>query len=155
MKLSIKLDDSKLLSALDRFPDAVLNNIKDALHVGSRDIQDHARQNHRYTTRSGHLANSIRNEVDESLLVAYVGLDTGVAHYGEMVHDGTKSHFIFPKQRKALRFVAGNRIAFSKRVRHPGTKPDKFIEKAGRDKEQETNRLFTKAVENAARGSFG
>lgn len=46
------------------------------------------------------------------------------------VINGTKPHDIFPVKGKALRFTVGNTVVYSKRVSHPGTKPNNFLWKA-------------------------
>jgi hypothetical protein len=46
------------------------------------------------------------------------------------VLNGTKAHPIFPSRKKVLRFVVGGRVVYSKRVDHPGTKPNNFLMKA-------------------------
>jgi hypothetical protein len=44
---------------------------------------------------------------------------------------GSKRHVITPKHAKVLRFVASSgRVVFTKRVNHPGTKPNNFLERA-------------------------
>lgn len=42
-------------------------------------------------------------------------------------HEGTKPHIITPDRAQALRFTSGSRIVYSRLVRHPGTKPNKFL----------------------------
>lgn len=46
------------------------------------------------------------------------------------VINGTKPHDIFPKNKKVLRFTVGNTVIYSKKVSHPGTKPNNFLWKA-------------------------
>jgi hypothetical protein len=51
---------------------------------------------------------------------------------GSYIVLGTKAHTITPRRAKALRFVVDGRVVFTQRVRHPGTKPNKFIGRAYR-----------------------
>lgn len=44
-----------------------------------------------------------------------------------MHHEGTKPHMIEATNKKALKFNNGETIVFSKRVHHPGTKPNRFL----------------------------
>jgi hypothetical protein len=67
------------------------------------------------------------------------------ASYALYVHEGTKAHDIVPRNKKALRFPAdggsatlagrvrkGGKVRFAKRVRHPGTKANRFMERGAR-----------------------
>jgi hypothetical protein len=47
--------------------------------------------------------------------------------YAYAHHEGTKPHIITPDRAQALRFTSGSRIVYSRLVRHPGTKPNKFL----------------------------
>ncbi|QFG12310.1 Hypothetical Protein OBI_RACECAR_88 [Arthrobacter phage Racecar] len=57
-------------------------------------------------------------------LVAVVGSSNRVAL---MHHQGTRPHIILPKRAKTLRFYSRGRIVYSKMVRHPGTKPNRYL----------------------------
>lgn len=59
-------------------------------------------------------------------VVVAAGQD-GVTDYLGYILDGTPPHVIRPRRKKALRFVAGGRVVFSKRVNHPGTAANNFI----------------------------
>jgi hypothetical protein len=44
---------------------------------------------------------------------------------------GSKRHVIVPRKAKVLRFVSsGGGVVFAKRVNHPGTRPNNFLERA-------------------------
>lgn len=42
-------------------------------------------------------------------------------------HEGTRPHIIRPVRRKRLRFIVNGRVVFATRVRHPGTRPNKYL----------------------------
>lgn len=46
------------------------------------------------------------------------------------LNDGTRAHIIEVRRKKALRFVQNGVVRFAKSVRHPGTKPDPFLNAA-------------------------
>lgn len=46
-------------------------------------------------------------------------------------HDGTKPHIIRPRRKRALKFQAGGRTVFAKKVNHPGTRANPFLIRAG------------------------
>jgi len=49
---------------------------------------------------------------------------------GKWIRGGTKAHIIVPVKAKALHFFVKGREVFTKRVHHPGTKPNPYHERA-------------------------
>jgi len=47
--------------------------------------------------------------------------------YALMHHEGTRPHIITPNRAQVLRFSSRGRIVYARSVRHPGTKPNKFL----------------------------
>lgn len=47
--------------------------------------------------------------------------------YALMHHEGTKPHMIYPDKARVLRFTSGSRIIYAREVRHPGTKPNRYL----------------------------
>jgi hypothetical protein len=47
--------------------------------------------------------------------------------YARLHHDGTKPHLILPKKRQVLRFYSKGQIVITHMVRHPGTKPNRYL----------------------------
>ena len=52
------------------------------------------------------------------------------ASHGIFIENGTKAHIIKPKRCKALKFTSGGKVIYAKKVRHPGTKANPFLEPA-------------------------
>lgn len=75
---------------------------------------------------TGALRASINYRVvrDSRGLVAFVGSDNRVAF---MHHQGTRPHIIMPNRAKTLRFYSRGRIVYAQVVRHPGTKPNRYL----------------------------
>lgn len=48
-------------------------------------------------------------------------------NYALMHHEGTKPHVITPNRAEVLRFPSRGRIVYTRVVRHPGTKPNKYL----------------------------
>lgn len=73
--------------------------------------------------RSGKLLSSIHNEMVESADSLYGRVySTGVPYARIHEYGGTTSpHDIFPRNAKALRFLMGGRVVFSRHVHHPGS----------------------------------
>lgn len=56
-----------------------------------------------------------------------VGPDTLMAPYAWDVEYGTKPHVIEAKPGKVLRFQVGDRIVYTRRVNHPGTRAQPYV----------------------------
>ena len=83
--------------------------------------------------RTGTLLTSIRREEGVDARGRYIDVVAGVpglTDYLGFHHDGTGPHIIRPRRRRALRFIAGGRVVFATRVRHPGTQGTFFLTRA-------------------------
>jgi HK97 gp10 family phage protein len=77
--------------------------------------------------RTGKLARSIVSEIDEDGEARIIAL----ASHAIFVIRGTAPHEIRPVNASCLAFkAAGGDMVFTKLVRHPGTKPNPFLERA-------------------------
>lgn len=47
--------------------------------------------------------------------------------YARMHHEGTSPHVIRPRRAKMLRFASRGQIIFAHIVRHPGTRPNRYL----------------------------
>lgn len=62
------------------------------------------------------------------------------AWYSKYVTDGTPPHVIVPRSPGGvLRFMVGSQVVYTRRVNHPGTKPNNFLER-GLRREMGSNR---------------
>lgn len=125
MKIHIR-GVSAVLSDLESLRGSFMKEASEALAVSLRDVQERARAEHRFTTRTGLAERSIRTaEARKGQTLSgtvYTALD-----YGVYLHEGTKPHVIEPRRKKALRWTDGGRFVFARRVKHPGTKADPYI----------------------------
>ena len=55
-------------------------------------------------------------------------------NYALAHHEGTKPHVITPKSGKMLRFVSRGQVVYAHSVNHPGTKANRYLADALRDK---------------------
>ena len=103
--------------------------LRDTVQKVTRNIQERARREHRFTSRTGHTERSIEATTRS----------TGENTTGEVVSRdkiaiflmrGTRPHIIVPRRKKALRWADGQKFIFAKKVHHPGTKPDPFLTNA-------------------------
>lgn len=77
--------------------------------------------------RSGALKRSIKYVVynrNNGELTVQVGSDNKISL---IHHEGSKPHIIKPRYKKALRYKQHGKIVFASVVKHPGTKPNKFL----------------------------
>lgn len=42
-------------------------------------------------------------------------------------HEGTRPHVILPNRAKTLRFTSGSRVIYTRKVNHPGTRPNRYL----------------------------
>lgn len=130
MEFVVKVDSKKLMQAIKKAPNAVTKELRKGMEKQMKQVQVLARQDHRFTTKSGQLERSINELTNYIGTKGKVFLDDGVAKYGKYVHEGTKAHDIKPKNKKSLYFVVGGKKVFSKKIHHPGTKEDQFLYRA-------------------------
>lgn len=129
MQFTAHIDYEKLSKAFEKVPLAAAQELRIELNKGLRAIQVDARLHHGFKAHSGQLERSVQEDVDGSGLSGKVWLEESVASYGKFVHDGTKPHKIFPKNKKLLYFVSkkhGHLIGKSG-IYHPGIKKDPFL----------------------------
>lgn len=99
-----------------------------ALAAAAVSIEDFASMYAALHNKSGALVRSlVRRQEGESWVI---GHDAQHAPHAVFVHWGTKPHRIEPRNKGALRFVAGGRFAFAKGVNHPGYKGDAYFARA-------------------------
>lgn len=105
--------------------------------------------------KKGFLRGSIEEPV--TLGTAHFGINIG-AFYWEFIQFGTglkgpkgRAYDIFPKTKKALRFVVGGQVVFAKFVKdHPGQKPNPFVDRAIDGLDQVVPGAVSQALEEAA-----
>lgn len=113
---------AKLVQAFETAPDKTSDMVRRQVKMAVRDIQEEARDNHRFITRSGMTEKSIMSKVQDNKGTVYLASDVSVFQ-----HEGTKAHMIVPRFKKVLRFTANKKFVFTKRVQHPGIKADPFL----------------------------
>lgn len=60
-------------------------------------------------------------------LEGVITCDHPAVHY---VINGTRPHLVKPRRAKALRFEVGGEVVFAAYARHPGTRPNPFLQQA-------------------------
>jgi hypothetical protein len=88
MSLVVKVDTRKLTAALLKAPGVVKSSLRKSMGTAMSGVSIYAKRNHRFTSRSGNLARSIKSKVSKTGLEGEVYLQSGIAPYGEPVHEG-------------------------------------------------------------------
>lgn len=79
-----------------------------------------------------------------------VGHDLNRAPHALFINAGTKPHIIRPKDKKALRWVVGNRFVFAKEVKHPGYRGDGYIVQSATEALRQFAAIVDKATKDSA-----
>lgn len=147
IRIEVKgLDEA--VSRLDRVSAGTQSRLRDAMRRAVEDIQERARKEHQFTTRNGDAERSIHGKTSfhKDSFEGVVGTTRLVTIY---LHQGTRSHIIRNRYKRALRWTAGGQFVFAKRVRHPGTKKDPFIFNAAAHEKRQVISRFERAVRQA------
>lgn len=97
---------------------------KDLLKRAHR-VARHARM--QAPIRTGRLKRSIRVYKHERYVQGQgVRVGTSVP-YANYVHEGTRPHLILPNKQRALKFTKNGQVIITRRVNHPGTRPNRFL----------------------------
>ena len=75
---------------------------------------------------TGALKKSIHIRRGRTGVGQYVEIGSNLRH-AYMHHEGTRPHVILPKTAKMLRFSAGGRMVYTRKVSHPGTRANRYL----------------------------
>ena len=76
--------------------------------------------------RTGKLKASIHTRRRRNVLGPYYEVGSTV-NYAYLHHEGAKPHVIVPNRVQVLRFTAGSRIIYSRKVLHPGVRANRYL----------------------------
>jgi len=157
MDINFEVADLRTFQELaEKAPGILLKNMRLAMKISCRDVQKDARAKHRFRSRTGILEMAVETSITEDRTKGIEGnvfIDDTKACYGKWVHDGTKSHWIYPRNKKWLRWPSndGSRFIFAKKVHHPGTVKDQFVYQAAENNRQKINNNFNRYTDRAIR----
>lgn len=97
-----------------------------AMKISVRDVQEEARENHIFISRTGQAEGSIHTRVNGSGSHVEGTVFTALPH-AVYQHEGTSAHTIVPRSKKVLRWTDGGQFVFAKRSQVSGIKKDPFI----------------------------
>ena len=140
MNINVKIDTSQLLNATKKEPMIALQEINNAIRKSALKIQSLSQKSAPVNT--GALRQSIQSRFEP-----LKGIVEAMAKYAIYVHEGTRPHDIFPKNKMALANVRKGQF-FGKHVKHPGTKANPFMKKSVDEAMQWITKYFSDAVDN-------
>lgn len=117
--------------AVDRLLNQPGGEVGKYLKVKGNEILTSARS--RVGVRTGRLRASLHMRHLRDARGQYLWIGSDVS-YALDHHEGTRPHMIVPKTGKTLRFVSKGRVVYAHAVRHPGTKANRYLADALRDK---------------------
>ena len=145
-------DLDKVRQVFEKAPDVAIENFTLAMKTAMNDIMQDARMHHKYKSGFGaelenrglkaELTTNKNNEI-----AGVITLDEEAVPYARFVHEGTRPHKIFPRNKKMLRWPAKDGHGFISPwkkgfVDHPGTKPDPFLYQATDRMKPHINEVF-------------
>jgi len=110
--------------AIDKLLDSPRGQVGRYLNIKGSKIQAAARGQAGFKTGALRASIHMRHMRDSRGQYIKIGspLRYALAH-----HEGTKPHLITPKKRQALRFFSKGFMVFAQMVRHPGTRPNRYL----------------------------
>lgn len=75
---------------------------------------------------TGRLKRSIHTRRRRNVFGPYYEVGSSV-NYAYLHHEGTKPHVITPNRVQVLRFTAGSRVIYTRKVNHPGVRANRYL----------------------------
>jgi hypothetical protein len=181
--VNLTIDISGVSKLFKNAPGLIIKELDKSAKTGLVAIQRDARRTHRFHRQSGNLQRSVTVDF-KSFTASKPGgiyLELGLAPYAAAIHDGSRPHKIYAKNKKALAFTKGGKtimvpknphkmpgylvdgngdsnVVWSQKgyVDHPGTKPDRFLYEAAQRGQKnlinELNKGVARAIAKTIRG---
>lgn len=131
----------RLISTIVRAGVEMPIQFRRAMLQATEEVKAEARSN--APVRTGAMRQSITSMVDPNPLAGRVSV---LQPYAKYVEFGTRPHVIVPKSANALVFKAGGVLVFTKRVNHPGTRANPFLQRALETKRNKIQEYFQRAA---------
>jgi len=142
MSYEIKIENlDELRAAFEKAPQITANELEKATKNAGKIIL--ATEKSEVPIRTGTLRRSITMDYRPISVSIYP-----TVKYALPVHEGTQPHVIVPVKKQALVFKKGGKMVFARRINHPGTKPNRFVERTVAKSESPINAFFIKALDN-------
>lgn len=127
-KITQEADLKNIIKTLKDVEVKTTAGFRTALKQTAEDMAKDAKNNVRKNSyKTGALHRSINTVYEKQGTQAII---QATANHASFVENGTRAHTIKPKNAKVLAFNSGNKMVFTKSVKHPGTKAKPFMEPA-------------------------
>ncbi len=124
--IEVRLDTSDFASWLDRASARLQSGSRQALGQSVALALQHARETTLFKDQSG----ALRRSIVRGGRGTWNHFIKATAKHAAYVEYGTRPHTIEARRARALRFVQAGKVRFARSVRHPGTKPTHFMQRA-------------------------
>lgn len=104
--------------------------VRDGLDEALHKVADDLRAAHPFEDHTNKLRDSIDGRVTSAGTGGADGVLEATADHASHVECGTSPHDIVPRRANVLHWEDGGEDHFARRVRHPGTAPTRFLERA-------------------------
>jgi HK97 gp10 family phage protein len=143
MAFSIKIEGlDKLQEGFIKAPQEMVKDIQEAVRDAGTVI--YAQEVKEAPSATSNLRGSIQMDLHPMSAEIYP-----TAKYAPYVNFGTKPHVIEPKNGKVLAFKSGGKLIFARKVNHPGTKANPFMERTVEKVTERVGQIFQKVVDKA------
>lgn len=119
-------DAAALVQTLKNATGKMPGRLREAMDISVRDVQERARKNHRFVTRSGKAEASIETSVTVNGSHVTGAVFTALPH-AVYLHEGTRAHVVVPRTKMALRWSDGGGFVFAKRSQVAGIQGDPYL----------------------------
>lgn len=124
VRVSFRAD--ALSKKLRHAPGEIQKQLREAMDISVRDVQERAREEHKFISRTDQAEGSIHTTVEGSGDHLAGTVYTALPH-AVYQHQGTRSHTIVPRSKTVLRWSEGGQFVFAKRSQVKGIQADPFI----------------------------
>lgn len=132
--ITLHVDSGRVVARFERIKAGMRGSLSRAITAATIELQGYIRASKLHgqvlNSRTGNLSRAVTAfpAVDDgSRIVGRVAVDRS-APYGRFQEEGVGHPWVIePRNAKALRFVAGGKVVFAKRVMHPGLKARPFM----------------------------
>lgn len=142
MAYEIKIENLKeLQDAFKKAPDKVGKELEKATKEAGKDILSIEKEEVPVKTAT----------LKRSITLSYRPISVSIyptVKYALPVHEGSRPHVILPVRKQVLAFKKNGKMVFARRVNHPGSKGNKFVERTVSRAQGGVSKLFERALDN-------
>lgn len=146
VEISIKVPNLKAIQAtFNAAPLKMGKNLSKAVEQTITKVESTAKREAPVNKQTG--GGNLRQSIKSRMLGVARGAVEVNAKYAVPVHEGSRPHIIRVRNKRVLANRRTGQI-FGKRVKHPGTRPNKFLQRAVDKNKKTIDGYFIKAVQN-------